>query len=331
MEPGLPVKSAPTSPKMVEQVLAGQTRAVARMISRIEAGDEAFRPALAEIYRHTGRASVVGVTGVAGSGKSTLLSRLVPLMRKSGRTVAVIAVDPSSPFSGGSILGDRIRMNELAGDDGVFIRSMATHGALGGLTRSTHDVVDLLDAAGFDMVLVETVGAGQDEVEVMRVAHTVVVISAPGLGDDIQAIKAGLLEIADIHAVSKCDRPGARRTVADLKAMLTLVSSHPREGAWVVPVLSTSSETGEGVEELLAVIDRHGEHLKQTGAIAARRRAIAEIRLLKTAEYLFSSRLEKRRDGRMAELVERVAARELDPHTAATELLAELPGAWNDE
>jgi GTPase len=203
-------------------VLDGDTRAIARLLTRAESGTAEARSTLDAMYAHAGRAHVVGITGVPGSGKSTLVARLAAALRASGRKVAIVAVDPSSPFSGGAILGDRIRMGELAGDPGVYVRSMATRGALGGLARGTLEAVDVLDAAGFDVVMIETVGVGQDEVDVARAAHTTVVVSAPGLGDDIQAIKAGILEIADIHVVSKCDKPDANRTIADLKNMLAL-------------------------------------------------------------------------------------------------------------
>src|SRR5581483_5956762 len=207
---------------LVPGVLKGEPRAVARMLTRAETGTAEAREALDEIFRRAGRAHVVGITGVPGSGKSTLVAKLAAVVRASGRRIGIVAVDPSSPFSGGSILGDRIRMADLAGDPGVYVRSMATRGALGGLASGTLESVDVLDAAGYDMVMIETVGVGQDEVEVARAAHTTVVVSAPGLGDDIQAIKAGILEIADVHVVSKCDRPDANKTIAELKAMLTL-------------------------------------------------------------------------------------------------------------
>ena len=224
---------------LVPGVLAGEIRAIARLLTRAEAGDDECRPALEAIFRHAGRAHVVGITGVPGSGKSTLVAKLAAEIRRTGRRVGIVAIDPSSPFSGGAILGDRIRMGDVAGDPGVYVRSMATRGSLGGLAHGTLDAVDILDAAGYDIVIIETVGVGQDEVEVVRAAHTTVVVSAPGLGDDIQAIKAGILEIADIHVVSKSDRPGADRTLADLKSMLAMGPSSARSGDWQVPVLSS--------------------------------------------------------------------------------------------
>jgi LAO/AO transport system kinase len=308
--------------QLVTEVLQGQARSLSRLISRAEAGEVECRSALAEVYRHTGRAHVIGITGVPGSGKSTLVRGLALAARKSGRKVGVIAIDPSSPYSGGAILGDRIRMNELNSDPGIFIRSMATRGALGGLARASLDAVDLMDAAGFDIVLLETVGVGQDEVDVVQATHTTVVVSAPGLGDDVQAIKAGILEIADIHVVSKCDRSDANKTITDLKMMLGLGL---REGtAWQPPVVPTSGETGEGIEALLTTIDQHRAHLEQSGELAQRRRQTAEMRMLKTAEDILRRRFVGSRDGVAAELLERVIARDIDPYAAALRLLAAL-------
>jgi LAO/AO transport system kinase len=311
------------SAQLVDAALAGQTRAIARLLTRAETGDAECRPALDAIFSHAGRAHIVGITGVPGSGKSTLVARLAATVRASGRTVAIVAIDPSSPFSGGAILGDRIRMGELAGDPGVFVRSMATRGALGGLARGTLEAVDVLDAAGFDLVLIETVGVGQDEVEVARAAHTTVVVSAPGLGDDIQAIKAGILEIADIHVVSKCDRPDADRTIADLKNMLVLGMTTARS-AWHPPVLPTSSARDEGIAELSAAIDRHYLTLAASGEIDARRADINERRLLKAGEEILRDRFVRNRDVRVAPLLEALGRRAMSPHSAALRLLAEL-------
>src|SRR5262245_55127195 len=211
--------------EQVEAVLKGSRRALAKLLTLIENRHPDAQAALAELYPHTGKAWIVGVTGAPGTGKSSLVNALTKVLREQGKTVAIVAVDPTSPFSGGAILGDRIRMNDLSGDKGVFIRSMATRGSLGGVASATRDVVRVLDAAGFDYVLVETVGAGQSEVDIVRTAYTTLVIEAPGLGDDVQAIKAGILEIADILVVNKADRSGADQTVRSLKAMLEL--GHP--------------------------------------------------------------------------------------------------------
>ncbi len=343
-------------------VLAGDTRAIARLLTRAESGTAEARVTLDAMYAHAGRAHVVGITGVPGSGKSTLVARLAAAVRMDGRRIAIVAVDPSSPYSGGAILGDRIRMGELAGDPGVYVRSMATRGALGGLARGTLEAVDVLDAAGFDIVMIETVGVGQDEVDVARAAHTTVVVSAPGLGDDIQAIKAGILEIADIHVVSKCDRPDANRTIADLKNMLALglgpdtrksgtagksgtgksgtdhvsaAGSSPANGAektwsvpdfrcWRPPVVATSSPRDEGIAELLAAIDRHRGAMEANGEIDARRSLIAERRMLAAGEQILREQFARHRDGKISALLHDVKARTLSPHLAAEALLRDL-------
>ncbi len=236
---------------LVDRLLAGDRRAVARLISLVENGAPESREALAALFPHTGHAHIVGITGSPGSGKSTLVNQLAKVFRRQGATVGIVAVDPTSPFSGGAILGDRIRMQDLCGDPGVFIRSMATRGALGGLARATSDVVKVLDAFGKDVILVETVGVGQDEVDIAKAAHTTIVVEAPGMGDDIQAIKAGVMEIADILVVNKADREGAERTVAALEMMLDL-NGHPACG-WQTPVLKTVATQDEGIADLDAM------------------------------------------------------------------------------
>ena len=341
------------SSALAPRVLEGDTRAIARLLTRAESGVEEARAALDQMFAHAGRAHVVGITGVPGSGKSTLVAKLAAAVRRSGRKLAIVAIDPSSPFSGGAILGDRIRMNELGGDPGVFVRSMATRGALGGLAAGALEAVDVLDAAGFDMVMIETVGVGQDEVEIARAAHTTVVVSAPGLGDDIQAIKAGILEIADIHAVSKSDRPDANKTMADLKMMLMLgltqldrsvsevqtavsevqlAETAPRaraggctsDTAWRPPVIATSALRGQGVDELLAAIDRHRDALERSGEITARRALIAERRLLAAGEAILRDEFVRHRDGKLSPLLDKLRTRTLSPHAAARALLREL-------
>jgi len=314
------------SSALAQRVLEGDTRAIARLLTRAESGSEEARATLDQMFAHAGRAHVVGITGVPGSGKSTLVAKLAAAVRRSGRNVAIVAIDPSSPFSGGAILGDRIRMGELGGDPGVFVRSMATRGALGGLARGTLEAVDVLDAAGYDTVLIETVGVGQDEVDIARAAHTTVVVSAPGLGDDIQAIKAGILEIADIHAVSKCDRPDANRTLAELKNMLAMAvgSGAGSAGAWRAPVIATSAVGDVGVAQLLAAIDAHRAALDASGEIVTRRSAIAERRMLRAGDELLRDHFARHRDGAVALLLHQLDTRALSPHAAARRLLREL-------
>ena len=311
----------PQIDEMVAGVLKGNTRAIAKMMSRAEAGFEESRAAMAEIHRHAGNAHVIGITGVPGSGKSTLVRSLAHQFRDADRRVGIVAIDPSSPFSGGAILGDRVRMADLATDDGTFVRSMATRGALGGLARACLDTVDIMDAAGFDVVVVETVGVGQDEVDIAEAAHTVVVVSAPGLGDEIQAIKAGVLEIADIHAVSKCDRPDSNQTASDLRAMLGLGLSGKQRHGWKVPVLSTSAQEGDGIAELAASIDEHRTHLEDSGEISQRRRRILETRILKTAEDILLTRIHQEREDQMDALLDQVEARDIGPQEAARKLI----------
>lgn len=307
---------------LVAGVRAGQVASIAQLLSRAESGNPESRPALDAIFASAGSAHVVGITGVAGAGKSTLVSALAGEIRRTGRNVGIIAIDPSSPYTGGAILGDRVRMGAHAGDGGVFIRSMATRGAMGGLARGALEAVDVLDAAGYDIVIIETVGVGQDEIDVVRAAHTTVVVSAPGLGDGIQAIKAGLLEIADIHAVSKCDREDATRTMADLNAMLgAAITTSARDAGRPVPVIGTSAENAQGIDLLLEAIDGHRRYLHETGEVAARRRRIHESRLLKAGEELLRERFARQRDGRVSELIARIDAREMSPFAAAGELL----------
>jgi len=309
------------SQTLLDGILAGDTRSIARAMSRAEASKNADRDFFATIFSKAGRAHTIGLTGVPGSGKSTMVRALAQKFRQSGRTVGIVAIDPSSPFSGGAILGDRVRMGELAGDDGVFIRSMATRGSMGGLTRGCMETVDILDAAGFDVILIETVGVGQDEVDIARAALTVLVVSAPGLGDDIQAIKAGVLEIADIHVVSKCDRKDSDKTVADIKGMLGMGLSGRNRQGWPVPVAATSAETGEGIVELVSQIDAHMDHLHQSGEWNTRQRDIARMRMLKAAEDIARQRISAANSDALDAALERVARRDFDPHSAALSLL----------
>jgi LAO/AO transport system kinase len=309
------------SGELVERASTGETAAIGRLISRAEANMAEARGALAEIYLRAGRSHVIGITGVPGSGKSTLVASLTAKLRRKGSKVGVIAVDPSSPYSGGAILGDRIRMSDLVMDPGVYIRSMATHGSVGGLAHATLSAIDILDFAGFDTIIVETVGVGQDEVEIAKASHTTIVVSAPGLGDEIQAIKAGMLEIADIHVVSKCDRSDANKTLVDIKQMLTLDAATSRLPAWRTPVVGLSSYTGDGYPELVEEIEKHRAFASGVKPSAAREASIASFRLQKTAETLLMDRFATSSARFRKSITERLQKRESDPYSLANELL----------
>ncbi|MBN1276395.1 MAG: methylmalonyl Co-A mutase-associated GTPase MeaB [Deltaproteobacteria bacterium] len=247
-----------------EKVVAGDIRAVARLIRDIDDGMPEIREVLKEIYPYTGKAYVIGITGAPGAGKSTLVDRMITHLRKEGKTVGVLAVDPTSPFSGGAILGDRIRMQRHSMDEGVFIRSLATRGHFGGLTQSTRGAIDVLDAMGKDFILVETVGVGQDEVEVVKSAHTTIIVVVPGMGDDVQAIKAGILEAGDIFLINKADREGAEKTAGDLRLMIDMDQEKYRKGAWRPPILKAQAVADKGVAELVEEIHNHGRYLFET-------------------------------------------------------------------
>lgn len=318
-------------------------RDLARLITRIENGDEAARLRAHALYALGGHARTVGVTGPPGSGKSTLIAAMARAARQRGQSVAILSVDPSSPFTGGAILGDRIRMRELHADAGIFIRSMASRGAAGGIASATADVVALLDAAGFDLIFIETVGAGQSEVEIARVAETVIVVEAPGLGDDVQAIKAGILEIADILVVNKADREGAEATVSALRAALELgvatgghhgsgmsassatVSASADDAAWTTPILKTIATQGEGVEALLDEIEQHAHVTTNDKTRDAQRlrRAEQEV-LLRLRDLLLQQAVQQLDAAQLREMSAAVSARQIHPDTAARRLLDQL-------
>lgn len=302
-------------------VLAGNVRAGARLMRMLDDREPAATQVLRALYPHTGRAQVIGITGNPGSGKSTLTNRLIGHYRAQGKRVGVVAVDPSSPYSGGAILGDRIRMMEHAADPGVFIRSLATRGALGGLSRATNDVVHVMDAMGYDVVLVETVGVGQDEIDIVRTADTTVVVLVPGLGDDIQAIKAGILEIADVFVVNKADLDGAERTVADLRGLQMLLTQMP---PWLPPIVRTVAGRGEGVTELGERIADHRAFLQASPAAAERRAARARFVVASLVREVTGDAAERWLDHSDAgrQLLASVVARHTDPFAAAEAAMA---------
>jgi LAO/AO transport system kinase len=333
------------SSNLAEQVLAGKKRAIARLITQIEDKQPEAQTTLSQLYPHTGQAHLIGVTGAPGTGKSSLVYELAKAYRRHEQTVAVLAVDPTSPFSGGAVLGDRIRMQDLTRDPGVYIRSMASRGGVGGLAWAVDDALKVLDAAGFDKILIETIGAGQNEIDIVKTAHTILVIEAPGLGDDIQAIKAGILEIADIFIVNKADRAGIERTVSFLKQMLEMertpagqvlhhgtlmrveASSRPNstEPTWQVPVLKTVALKGEGIEAVVETIELHYQHLLASGELAGRNRirVANEFQTVLQTE-LMRQLLDQLPSNCLSETIDKLMAKKLTSYEAAQMILKEV-------
>ncbi len=313
--------------ELIERMLKGDKRATARLITLVENDEEKAREIVKKIYSNTGRAYIIGITGPPGSGKSTLVDKLIKKARDEGNIVGVIAIDPTSPFTGGALLGDRIRMQRHSTDPGVFIRSMATRGSLGGLAKATNDAIKILDAYGCDIIFVETVGVGQIEVDIVKTADTVVLVTVPGLGDDIQAIKAGLMEIADIFVVNKADKEGAEATMFELELMLDLEKDKWQKSGWRPPVVSTIAFTNKGVDELWGAINEHREFLLNSGKIEEKRK----FRVGEEIKAIVSSKIarkigEKMREDDIAVLIEMIAKREIDPYSAADLVLEKALG-----
>lgn len=308
---------------LVSGVLKGDQRLIARLITLAENSDPLAAEAMKDIHPHTGNAQVIGITGVMGSGKSTLIAALTREYRKKGLQVGIIAIDPTSPFSGGALLGDRIRMMELATDDGVFIRSMGTRGMLGGLTSAVYDVVEILDASGKDVVFVETVGVGQAEVDVIKIADTTLVVLVPGLGDAIQTIKAGVMEIADIYVINKADRPGVEQTEAELQSLVD-ISCNDKERK--IPIIRTAAKERKGVTELVDNIEKHQEYLKKSRLLDTKRRKRYEAELVeiirkRLMNFIFDESTFK---GKVEDLIDQISKKKIDPYSAANEMLGKI-------
>lgn len=304
------------------KIVAGDQRTIARLITQVENDAPDVGEIMKQIHPHTGQASVIGITGVMGSGKSSLIYELALAYRANGKKVGIIAIDPTSPFSGGALLGDRIRMTELSSDEGVFIRSMGTRGMMGGLTSALYDVVEILDAAGMNIILIETVGVGQDEVDIVKIADTTLVVLIPGLGDSVQTIKAGLMEIADIFVVNKADKPGVEQTIIEIESMLDLVNNPNRR----IPIVATSAKEKKGIQQLITQITEHQEYLKTSQTFETRRRQRYEAELIeiirkRLMDFIFD---EKKLKTTVDCCIDQIAKKQLDPYTAADQILGKI-------
>lgn len=308
---------------LANKVLGGEPKSIARLITLAENNDSVATTAMKHIHSHTGKAHVIGITGVMGSGKSTLICELTRLYRKQGKKVGIIAIDPTSPFSGGALLGDRVRMTELAMDEGVFIRSMGTRGMLGGLASAVYDVVEILDASGKDVVIVETVGVGQAEVDIIKIADTILVVIVPGLGDSIQTLKAGVMEIADVYVVNKADRQGVEQTVAEVESLVDITCSGKKRKT---PVISTVARHGKGIDELIKEIDNHKRYLEKTKEFEKQRRVRYEAELVeiirkRLMNFIFDESTFKEK---IEDLLDKISTKQLDPYSAAEEILKKI-------
>jgi len=312
-----------SSMNLAKRILEGDIRAASRLMRDIDDRIPSAMGALKELYPKTGKAYIIGITGPPGSGKSTLVDKMVDIFRKEGKTVGIVAVDPTSPFTGGAILGDRIRMQRHATDEGVFIRSLATRGCLGGLSRSTQDIINVMDAMGKDIILVETVGVGQDEVEIVNTAHTSIVVLIPGLGDDIQAIKAGIIEIGDLFVINKCEREGSEKMERDLKMVLDM--SRKRENGWEPPIFKTEAILGKGIFELIYGIYRHKQTLEQSQSFQQKLKERAKATFLEVLESEVMSRFIQKieREGQWDNILDDLINRRRDPYSLAEKVMAE--------
>lgn len=313
--------------ELIERMLKGDRKATARLITLVENNEETAREIVRRIYKYTGKAYIVGITGPPGAGKSTLLDKLIEMARREGNVVGVIAIDPTSPFTGGALLGDRIRMQRHSTDPGVFIRSMATRGSLGGLAKATNDAIKVLDAYGCDVIFVETVGVGQVEVDIVKTADTVVVVTVPGLGDDVQAIKAGLMEIADVFVLNKADKEGAEGALFELELTLDLEKDRWEKKGWRPPIVATVAFTNKGINDLWEAIKKHRAFLNESGNIREKRLIRAEEEVKTIVADTISNRISRQlREGELSKIVGMIAERSLDPYSAAELIMQKTLG-----